>query len=1049
MERFNSVLVSLSLSLCCMAQTFTEWKEPEINEHNRMPMHTDYFAYENKSIALDGKKELSENFMSLNGKWNFNWVKDSDARPVGFWAIDFNDKGWDKIDVPAMWEMNGYGAPLYSGEGYDWKQYYGTTRATPPIVPVENNYIGSYRRSVVVPADWKGKEIIASFGAMSSNMYLWVNGKYVGYSEDSKLAAEFDLTPYLIPGKENLIAFQIFRWCDGSYLEDQDYFRYHGVARDCYLYSREKNRIKDIRVLPDLDSNYKNGTLKVTMPVKGNLSVKLELLDPKGKKIDETILKGNNKTLSATFDVDSPEKWSAETPSLYTVVATSYDKIGNPAEIIPVKTGFRKIEIKNSQLLVNGQPVLIKGVNRHEIDPDGGYVVSRERMENDIRLMKAFNINAVRTCHYPDDPYWYELCDKYGIYMVAEANIESHGMKFKEKSLAHAPSYKKAHLQRNQRNVARNFNHPAILLWSLGNECGNGENFVACYEWVKNEDPSRFVHFEQAYDTGSTSDIYCPMYPTFDRTIKYCENPDKKKPFIMCEYAHAMGNSLGDFGKYWELIRKYPKYQGGFIWDFSDQSPRMMDDKGRMYYGYDGDFGLYATGDYDYSVNGIFNPDRRPNPAAYEVRHFYQNIWVTPADIRKGEIEVYNENFFRDLSSYRMEWTLLRNGMSQASGIETSIAVAPQEKKKMKLEYSGFNFDDGAEWLLNIDFIQKNTEGVIDAGQRVAAAQLNISDIHENYMASIPFNQSCAIMDSIKVNTDNRTHVVVEGEDFAVRFKKTNGLIDWYEADDMKLLKPGSYISPNFWRAPTSNDFGAKLHQKYSGWKKTDMRMLSLDSEKRDGCAVITARYDLRNVKSNLTIEYVINPQGVIKIHQSMKTDSTARVSPMFRFGMQIPMPASYERVEYYGRGPWENYINRNSGARLGIYNQSVDEQFFPYVRPQENGTKTDIRYISLLDPSGSGLKVVSTAPFSASALHYSIESLDEGWEKQNGHSSLIDKQDVTNLLIDKIQMGQALIDSWGAIPEKEAMVEYKDYDFSFMLIPSKNQYPSNNYDDN
>lgn len=1045
MKRFNAVLVSLSCSMCCLAQTFTEWREPEINEFNRMPMHTDYFAYKEKSIAMEGRKELSENYMSLNGRWNFNWVKDSDARPIGFWKRDYNDKGWDKIDVPAMWELNGYGEPLYSGIGYDWKLFYGTTRATPPNVPEENNYVGSYRKTFVIPAFWEGKDIIACFGAVSSNLYLWVNGRYVGYSEDSKLAAEFDLTPFLYPGRENLIAFQVFRWCDGSYLEDQDYFRYHGVARDCYLYTRDKNRIEDIRVLSDLDNKYEDGSLNVSMSVKGSISVRLELFDPKGKKINETLLKGK-KTLFASFDVDSPEKWTAETPSLYTLIATTYDRNGVPAEVIPVKTGFRKIEIKDSQLLVNGRPILIKGVNRHEMDPDGGYVVSRQRMEQDVRLMKAFNINAVRTCHYPNDPYWYELCDKYGLYLVAEANLESHGMGFKEKSLAHEPSYKKAHLERNRRNVARNFNHPSILLWSLGNECGNGENFVACYNWIKNEDPSRFVHFEQAYDTGSTTDVYCPMYPPFSRCISYCENAEKKKPFIMCEYAHAMGNSLGDFGKYWTLIRQYPKFQGGFIWDFADQSPRMTDEKGRMYYGYDGDFGIYATGDFDYSVNGIFNPDRLPNPSAYEVRYFYQNIWASPVNLRQGEISVYNENFFRDLSAYRMEWTLLRNGMAEASGTETSLSVSPQDSVLMKLDYIGHDFDDGAEWLLNIDFVQKNTEGIVESGQIVASAQLKITDVCSDTM-----NQFCHVASNEKIeplslNSDNIKHIVVEGEKFVVRFRKSNGFIDLYEADGMKFLKQGAYMTPNFWRAPTSNDYGAKLHQKYSAWKNPDMRLVSLDSEQRDDCAVVIAHYNISNVKAKLTIKYMIDPHGAITVTQSMKTDSTARVSPMFRFGMQLPMPATYERVEYYGRGPWENYINRNSSARLGLYNQSVDEQFFPYVRPQENGTKTDIRYMTLLNSSSSGLKVVSEAPFSASALHYSIESLDEGWQKENGHSSLVEKQDITNLLIDKVQMGQAIIDSWGAIPEAESMVKYGDYDFTFMLIPVRNCYPLKEY---
>lgn len=1042
MKRVNTFLFSLSCGLCCLAQTMNEWRDPEINQHNRLPMHTDYFAYEGREAALKGDKEDSENFMSLNGRWNFNWVGNSDARPDGFWRTDYNDKGWDKIEVPAMWELKGYGEILYSGEGYDWKQYYGRTSTTPPLVPDKHNYVGSYRKSFVIPAEWEGKDIIASFGAVSSNMYLWVNGRYVGYSEDSKLAAEFDLTPYVRPGRENLIAFQVFRWCDGSYLEDQDYFRYHGVARDCFLYARDKNRIGDIRTTGNLDSAYRDGTLDVSLTTKGSVTVDLDLYDLAGKKIDSKQIKGRGK-LNTVFDVKSPDKWTAETPALYTLVATTYGHDGKPSEVIPVKTGFRKIEIKDSQLLVNGQPILIKGVNRHEMDPDGGYVVSRERMEQDVRLIKAFNINAVRTCHYPDDPYWYELCDKYGLYLVAEANLESHGMGFKEKSLARALSYRKAHLERNMRNVARNFNHPSIILWSMGNECGDGENFTACYEWIKKEDPSRFIHFEQAYDTGSNTDVYCPMYPTFERALAYCENPDKKKPFIMCEYAHAMGNALGDFGKYWEMIRKYPKYQGGFIWDFSDQSPRVYDSRGRMYFGFDGDFGAFPAGDYDYSVNGIFNPDRRPNPSAYEVRYFYQNIWATPSDIRNGEIKVYNENFFRDLSAYRMEWTLLRDGEVMAGGVKNAPDVAPQESAIVRIDYGNVDLNDGAEWLLNVDFIQNNKEGVVDPGQVVASSQMEVASPAPKHLA---MKSREALADTTgktpEIYSDNTTHIIIEGDDFIVRFRKSNGYMDMYTVGGKSFLKKGAYLAPNFWRAPTADDYGAKLDKKYAGWKNPDIRLVGIESEEKDGCAVITANYDIRNVKAGLTLRYVINPDGVVKVTESMKADSEARVSPMFCFGMQMPMPASYERMVYYGRGPWENYSNRNTASRLGIYSQSVDEQFHPYVKSQENGTKTDIRHLTLLDATGRGLRIDSEIPFSASALHYSIESLDAGGQKENHHSHLVDKQDITNLLIDKVQMGQALIDSWGAIPSKEAMVEYKDYDFSFVLTPVRNQYP-------
>ena len=680
-------LLSGLLCICMLsgnAQTFREWQDPEVNAVNRAPMHTHFFAYESTEAATEAVKEKSVNYMTLNGIWKFRWVKDSDARPTDFWKTDFNDKGWDNLAIPAMWELNGYDVPLYSGVGFDWKLRKGWCKNNPPILPVEDNHVGSYRREITVPANWRGKDIIAHFGSVYSNIYLWVNGKFVGYSEDSKLEAEFDLTPYLKTGQKNLIAFQVFRWCDGSYLEDQDFFRYHGVARDCYLYTRNKKRIEDIRVTPDLDSQYQNGSLAINLNLKGNNQVTLELLDAQNRTVTTTELRGSG-DVSTSMEVENPHKWSAETPYLYTLRATVKEG-GKVSEVIPLKVGFRKIEMRNAQLLVNGQPILIKGANRHEMDPDGGYVISRERMIQDIQLMKMFNINAVRTCHYPDDSFWYELCDKYGLYVVAEANLESHGMGFKETTLAKVDTYKKAHLERNQRNVQRNFNHPSIILWSMGNECGNGSNFEACYQWIKSEDPSRFIHFEQAYDTGSTTDVYCPMYPVYSKCISYNEDDSKQKPMIMCEYAHAMGNALGDFKIYWDLIRKYPKFQGGFIWDLIDQSPRWTGKDDKMIYGYDGDFDNFSTGDFNYSDNGLLNPDRIPNPHIYEVSYFYQNIWTTAGDLSKGEIKIYNENFFRNLSAYYLEWELLKNGIPMRGGRIEDLNVPPTQTASLKLD---------------------------------------------------------------------------------------------------------------------------------------------------------------------------------------------------------------------------------------------------------------------------------------------------------------------------------------------------------------------------
>ena len=706
------------LAMTANAQSFKEWQDPEINAVNRAPMHANYFAYESTEAAIKGIKEKSSNFMTLNGTWKFNWVPNADARPIDFWHPEFNDKGWNTMPVPGVWELNGFGDPIYVNVGYAWREQF---RNNPPQVPTVNNHVGSYRREITVPAHWKGKEIIAHFGSVTSNMYLWVNGKYVGYSEDSKMEAEFNLTPYLKPGQKNLIAFQVFRWCDGTYLEDQDFFRYSGVGRDCYLYARSKKQIADIRITPDLDAQYQNGSLAINLTTKGRGEVELELFDANNQPVVTKSLNASG-NISTTMEVASPNKWTAETPYLYTLRATL--KEGNKVlEVIPVKVGFRKVELKNAQILVNGQPILIKGANRHEMDPDGGYVVSRERMIQDIQMMKMFNLNAVRTCHYPDNNLWYELCDQYGLYVVAEANIESHGMGYGKNTLAKREDYKKAHLERNQRNVQRCFNHPSVIIWSLGNEAGYGPNFEAAYDWVKAEDLSRAVQYEQAGTKGKT-DIYCPMYAGYQWCENYSKDNKYQKPLIQCEYAHAMGNSQGGFKEYWDLVRKYPKFQGGFIWDFVDQSVRWPGKNGKMIYAYGGDFNRFDASDINFCNNGLISPDRVPNPHAYEVRHFYQNIWTTPANLKNGEINIFNEYFFRDLSAYYLEWEMLKDGKSVRCGRIDNLNVQPQQTAKVKLNLG--ETDTEAEWLLNISYKLKNNEDLLPAGYTVAKEQLTL-----------------------------------------------------------------------------------------------------------------------------------------------------------------------------------------------------------------------------------------------------------------------------------------------------------------------------------
>ena len=1010
------------MALSMEAQSFQEWKDPRINEVNRAPMHANYFAYESADAAKKGVKENSANFMSLNGSWKFFWVKDADARPTDFWKTGFDDKGWNDLPVPGLWELHGYGDPIYVNIGYAWRNQF---KNNPPYVPTENNHVGSYRKEIMVPASWKGKDIIAHFGSVTSNMYLWVNGKYVGYSEDSKLEAEFNLTPYLKAGQKNLIAFQIFRWCDGTYLEDQDFFRYSGVGRDCYLYARDKKRIEDIRVTPDLDANYQNGSLNIALNQKGSGKVNLTLKDASGKEVATTqATKG-----TATLEVENPHKWTAETPYLYTL----YASLEGSNEVIPVKVGFRKVELKNAQVLVNGQPILIKGANRHELDPDGGYVISKERMIQDIQVMKQFNLNAVRTCHYPDNNFWYELCDQYGIYVVAEANIESHGMGYGEETLAKREDYALAHMERNQRNVQRGFNHPSVIIWSLGNEAGYGPNFEAAYDWIKAEDPSRLVQYEQAGKTGKT-DIYCPMYLGYDRCEEYSKDEQYQKPLIQCEYAHAMGNSEGGFKEYWDIIRKYPKYQGGFIWDFVDQSVRWTGKNGKMIYAYGGDFNRFDASDLNFCDNGLISPDRVPNPHMYEVGYFYQNIWTNPADIKNGEISIFNEYFFRDLSAYYLEWQLLKNGKIMRSGRVEDLNVGPQQTAKIKLPIG--NICSCSEWLLNVAYKLKNTEGLLTAGHTVAKQQLVLNPYKAPNMELK--NQTKSNQDIVEptLKENDQRYLIVNGENFRIEFDKTNGYLSKYQINGLDMIKEGSYLQPNFWRAPTDNDFGAYLQIRYAVWKNPKIKLVSMQQYMANQQAIIEASYELPEVSAKLNLTYVINNEGAIKVTQKMTADKNAKVANLFRFGMQMQMPRSFDKVEYYGRGPVENYIDRKANADLGIYRQSVAEQFYSYIRPQETGTKSDLRWWKTLNAAGRGIQVVAAEPFSASALHYTIESLDEGTHKQQGHSPEVDEADLTNFCFDLIQAGLGCEDSWGRITRPEYQVPYGDYEFTFILKP-------------
>ena len=1022
----NKLLSFSLLSALCIgaasAQTFTEWQNEKVNEVNRLPMHTAFFPYTSLAAAEKGVPADDSNYLSLNGNWKFNWVENADQRPTDFFKTNFNDKGWGEISVPGMWELSGYGDPVYVNNHYAWNNDY---KSNPPIVPIEKNNVGSYRRSFFIPADWKGKDVIAHFGSVTSNIYLWVNGQFVGYSEDSKLEPEFDITKYIKPGQENQIAFQVFRWSDGTYLEDQDFWRLSGVARDSYLYSRPKNgRLTDIRVTPDLTENYQNGILNIDITLEGNPEANLVLTDKNGKEVGKTSVSGSGKK-TAQIKVNNPEKWTAETPYLYTLT-TTVSKGGKVQEVVPVKVGFRKVEIKDGLLTVNGQPIIIKGVNRHELDPDGGYIVSKDRMLQDIKIMKENNINAVRTSHYPNDNLWYDLCDSVGIYVVAEANLESHGMGYGPESLAKDTNWQLAHLERNERNLARNFNHPSVIIWSMGNEAGDGVNFEETYKWLKKEDPSRPVQYERAV-LNEWTDIFCPMYMPPSGSEKYANNPDSYRPIIQCEYNHVMGNSGGGFKEYMYLTRKDRLNQGGFIWDFVDQGLRGTGKNGEMIYTYGGDYNPYDASDNNFNCNGLISPDRELHPHMNEVAYQYQNIWVTPANLSNGEVNVFNENVFTDLSNYVMEWTLLENGMPIESGVINNLNVPAGETRMMKLPFTLPQTD--GELLLNADFKTKKEAMLVPAGFVLSRNQIEISPYvfkegGSNSEASTP-----------KMNDTNSQRLIVSGHNFNLEFDKETGFISKYEVNGVSMLAQGAEIKPNFWRAPTDNEYGNKLAVKSKAWRNPEMKLVSLASDAKTG--EVKAVYFMPEFNADYTMTYDITESGEVNISASFTPNGKEEELPeMLRFGVNIPMPQSMDISKFYGRGPVENYSDRRSGAFLGQYELTSEQQAHAYVRPQETGTRSDIRWWRQTDKGGRGLKITSNNPFYASATEYSIASLDDGDEKHQSHFQEVKKADYVNLLVDSEQIGVGGINSWGAFPLDQYRIKPGAKTFSLTLTP-------------
>lgn len=1015
------------------------WLNEIKNEENREPMHTSYFVFENEALAIKNDWKKSENYKSLNGDCKFKWVENPANLPKDFFETSYNDSNWDTFTIPANWEINGYGYPIYTNIPYEFNNL---ISINPPQVPTSYNPTGVYRKTITIDESWLKKDVFLHVGAAKSNLEVWVNGNYVGYGEDSKLPQEFKLNNYLQKG-ENTLVLKLMRWSDGSYLECQDFWRMSGITRDSYLYARNKTHLKNIEIIPDLDEDYKHGKLKITTLFTSEKNKKYNIKFT--LKNNEIVVSEKQFSLNellknpvVKFSINNPKKWSAEIPNLYVLTYKLIDKKGNVIEIINENVGFRKVEIKEGHLLVNGKAIYIKGVNRHETDPITGQTISREAMENDIKILKEFNINAVRTSHYPNDPYFYELCDKYGIYVVDEANIESHGIGYDtDKTLGNKPSWELAHLQRMQRMIERDINHPSIIIWSMGNEAGNGYNFYRGYLWMKNRDSSRSVQYERAHlnyynvDFDWNSDIIDPMYASPDMMINYAEkNKTQTRPFIQCEYAHAMGNSVGNFKDYWDIIRKYHNFQGGFIWDMVDQSLVKTKEDGTKIFAYGGDYGPKdVPSDNNFLNNGVFSPDRKPNPHAFEVKKVQQNIWTTWADKENKTIAIFNEFFFKNLDNVKLNWELIIDGEKFDTGTIETLEINPQEKKvyKLNLKLPKNNYKEA---FVNISYHLKKTEPFLAKDYKIASEQLTLVNNWSNPII-VEGNGKIKISKSEKELKffDEKSELI---------FNLKTGFISSYLYKNQNLIKQGFELKPNFWRAPTDNDMGANLQLKLRAWKNA-VDSISLkefiykvDSQNK---LIAKATYRLPQVFADLNIDYEFSSSGELTVHQEIIIDEDTEVPMLPRFGMELVLPKDFNNVKYYGKGPHENYIDRNFASEIGIFEQTVSEQYYPYIRPQETGNKTAIRWYSILNDSLK-ITIEGSSLLGITALHYLNEDLDDGLQKEQRHASEISERDLTRVLIDFKQMGVGSINSWGALPLEKYRLTDKKYSLKFKLIP-------------
>lgn len=1037
------------------AADLKEWEDKAVTGVNREDSRATFWYYNSEKDAVNGGYYQCYSNLCLNGKWKFSFAENPSSRVVDFYKTDYDVSEWDEIDVPGSWPLQGYDKPIYVNHPYE----FALKNPYPPKAPREWNPVGSYRRDFIIPDDWKNNRIVLHFGAVKSSFYVWINGKKVGYSQDSKMQAEFDITSYVHPGK-NILAVEVYRFSIGSYLECQDFWRLAGIKRDVWLYSTPKTYIKDITVKSTLTDDYKNGYfhLDVAMEAKdkssqGEISVKL-LSDDKSIIYEDkrpiSIKKGKQKHFSFEKVLHDISYWTAETPNLYTLVIESNIE-GYNKSYVSTKIGFRTIEIKNSQLLINGKPIYIRGVNRHEHHPNYGHYVPKETVEKDVELMKKFNINAVRTCHYPADPYFYELCDKYGLYICDEANIESHGLGAAlqapydpKKHIADDLSWEKIHHDRIFRMVERDKNHPSVIIWSMGNECGDGVIFRNGYRMLKIKDPTRLVQFEQA-GTQSHTDIFCPMYMRMDKVRNYALANDTYRPLILCEYAHAMGNSLGNFQDYWDLFEAYPNLQGGFIWDWVDQGLEDYRD-GVRFFDYGGAYGMQDfRNDKAFCLNGLMNPDRIPNPHAYEAKKVLQGVRVKLTDTNKTEFEITNNLSFTNLNEYKQIWKLMADGNVVESGI-LDLSVSPLSSIRFTVPYKTAITND-KEWFLNFEFRTYEKKNLLPKDYRVAYEQIPLNYFRQKIQEIHNTNEGLEI-------EEDENNLIIRGKDFKVRINKNNGALSDMTMDTFNFLK--SDVRPDFWRVKIDNDgwfkdkFWKTAHERStldSIWyekiyknndKQKNLSAVKVCTKVLINCNPNAKKDEPANIWFNTN--YTIYSDAVILVENEFLPIyyHAEREYSMPRLGQLWEINGNLDKIKWYGRGPWENYSDRKTSALIGKYKMNVKDLAHDYIRPQENGYRTDTRYFILKSDDGYEMKVTGL-PLICFNAQYSPKENYEINGRPIRNTVDLRKADNIFLNIDYGQMGVGGDNSWGNPVHVDYRLLMRDYRYGYVIELKKN----------